>query len=218
MATQVTKVKRVAVARGKPAAPEAAPKTSRSKRATTSETAADRKRGASGDAARTRSATAAKKVARSKVAGTKTSARAAGKRGGASVTTRKPKQASAPAAKSARSARKQGRKAGGRTKVKTTRQTKRTSSAKAKTRGKAAIVAVPRTVRIRALDPQVRCGPGTSVQHLFRVDEQGNGKGVTTHLVFFDRHGWYCEHGRTCPAVEDVRKSQGQLVRINQVG
>jgi hypothetical protein len=102
--------------------------------------------------------------------------------------------------------------------LKTTRQAERTSSAKARTRGKAAIVAVPRRVKIRALNPQVRCGPGTSVQHLFRVDEEGNGKGVTTHLVFFDRHGWYCEHGRTCPAVEDVRKSQRQLVRINQVG
>jgi hypothetical protein len=26
------------------------------------------------------------------------------------------------------------------------------------------------------------------------------------HLVFFDRHGWYCEHGKQCAAVTDVRK------------
>jgi len=139
----------------------------------------------------------------------------AGKRAGAGVATAKPRKASVPASKSAKA---QGRKAGGKNQVKTVRQAKRTSSVQAKTRGKEAIVAVPRVVKIRALDPQVRCGRGTSVQHLFRVDEQGNGKGVTTHLVFFDRHGWYCEHGRTCPAVEDVRKSQRQLVRINQVG
>lgn len=202
MATQVTKVKQVGVTRGKPAAPEAAPTPPPSKGPARSEPAVARARRASGGAGRTRSATAVQ-VARAKVTG---------KRGGVGVTTGTPKQASAPAAK------KQGRMAGGKKRVTTTRQAKRTSSAKAKTRGKAAIVAVPRTVKIRALDPQVRCGPGTSVQHLFRVDEQGNGKGVTTHLVFFDRHGWYCEHGRTCPAVEDVRKSQRQLVRINQVG
>ena len=40
------------------------------------------------------------------------------------------------------------------------------------------------------------------------VTERVQGKSAT-HLVFFDRHGWYCEHGRACPAVDDVRKSQG---------
>ena len=66
--------------------------------------------------------------------------------------------------------------------------------------------AVPRTVKIRELDPVVKCGPDTSVQFLYRVDEQLGGAPLTAHLVFFDRHGWYCEHGRNCPAVADVRK------------
>jgi len=26
------------------------------------------------------------------------------------------------------------------------------------------------------------------------------------HLVYLDRHGWYCFHGRTCPAVTDVHR------------
>jgi hypothetical protein len=26
------------------------------------------------------------------------------------------------------------------------------------------------------------------------------------HLVFFDRHGWYCEHGKQCGVVKDVQK------------
>ena len=26
------------------------------------------------------------------------------------------------------------------------------------------------------------------------------------HLVFFDRHGWYCVHGRDCPAVQAAQK------------
>ena len=62
-----------------------------------------------------------------------------------------------------------------------------------------------RQVRIRPLDPLALCGPATSVEQLYRVDESVNGR-RTFHLVFFDRHGWYCVHGRTCKAVEDVRK------------
>jgi hypothetical protein len=60
-------------------------------------------------------------------------------------------------------------------------------------------------MRIRALDPQAACGPGTTVMQLFRVDELPTDH-AATHLVFFDRRGWYCEHGRNCPAVEVVRK------------
>ena len=63
----------------------------------------------------------------------------------------------------------------------------------------------PRFVKVRELDPFEMCGPGTSVARLFRVDERVNGS-ASSHLVFYDRHGWYCEHGRTCPAVHDVRK------------
>ncbi|MEP6495623.1 MAG: hypothetical protein ABJF01_23260 [bacterium] len=59
--------------------------------------------------------------------------------------------------------------------------------------------------RVRPLDPQLKCGPGTSVQQLFRVDEALDGV-TRTHLVYFDRHGWYCEHGRTCIAVAPARR------------
>ena len=64
---------------------------------------------------------------------------------------------------------------------------------------------IEREVRVRALDPVARCGPNTSVEKLYRVDEDVNGR-RTVHLVFFDRHGWYCEHGRDCVAVRDARK------------
>jgi hypothetical protein len=62
-----------------------------------------------------------------------------------------------------------------------------------------------RAVKIRELDPLAKCGANTSVQHLYRVDELTDGR-AAIHLVFFDRHGWYCVHGRACTAVEDVRK------------
>ena len=61
---------------------------------------------------------------------------------------------------------------------------------------------------IRALDPTRKCGPGTSVERLLRVDEKANGR-TTAHLVFLDRHGWYCEHGPSCPAVLPARKYKG---------
>jgi hypothetical protein len=69
---------------------------------------------------------------------------------------------------------------------------------------------VARVVRIKALDPYEMCGPRTSVVHLLRVDELQDGASAV-HLVFFDRHGWYCEHGPACRAVEDVRKKGKQL-------
>jgi hypothetical protein len=65
-------------------------------------------------------------------------------------------------------------------------------------------------VRIRELDPQQKCGEGTSVQFLYRVDQTVDGR-PTAHLVFFDQHGWYCEHGRTCPAVAHALKHNGQF-------
>jgi hypothetical protein len=68
-------------------------------------------------------------------------------------------------------------------------------------------------VAIRPLDPLRKCGPSTSVQLLYRVDESVDGR-KTSHLVFFDRHGWYCEHGRTCPAVAHARKFNGQIARV----
>ena len=62
-----------------------------------------------------------------------------------------------------------------------------------------------RRVRITEKDPCSMCGKDTSVERVFRVEEK-DGKTRNTHLVFFDRHGWYCEHGASCQAVSDVRK------------
>ena len=59
--------------------------------------------------------------------------------------------------------------------------------------------------RIKPLDPLQKCGTGTTVQSLYRVDETVDGS-LRFHLVFLDRHGWYCEHGRNCPAVTHARK------------
>ena len=65
--------------------------------------------------------------------------------------------------------------------------------------------------RVKELNAQQKCGPGTSVERLFRVDETADGA-AKAHLVFLDRrHGWYCEHGVECPAV-------GQARRIGEVG
>ena len=64
------------------------------------------------------------------------------------------------------------------------------------------------TFHVRELDPIQKCGPGTSVKRLYRVDEVCPERPGSTrpHLVFLDRHGWYCEDGRDCPAVEHARK------------
>lgn len=60
-------------------------------------------------------------------------------------------------------------------------------------------------MRIRQLDPQGTCGEGTTVMQLFRVDDLPE-ETARVHMVFHDRHGWYCEHGRECPAVAAVRR------------
>ena len=70
------------------------------------------------------------------------------------------------------------------------------------------------TFRVQPLDPLARCGPRTSVQALYRVDEMVDGK-PRPHLVFLDRHGWYCEHGRNCPAVAHARRLDEKLARTN---
>ena len=61
------------------------------------------------------------------------------------------------------------------------------------------------TREVRELDPVRKCGASTSVQLMYRVIERVDGR-LTNHLIYFDRHGWYCEHGRTCPAVSLVSK------------
>jgi hypothetical protein len=66
-------------------------------------------------------------------------------------------------------------------------------------------IVVRRRVRIVEKDPQLVCGKGTTVVRLFRVKERLEEDRVT-HLVFNDRHGWYCEHGPQCIAVADVKK------------
>jgi hypothetical protein len=80
-------------------------------------------------------------------------------------------------------------------------------------RGRSVQVPVVR-VAVKSLDPLRKCGPNTTVQFLYRVDEQVDGHS-TPHLVFFDRHGWYCEHGRACPAVGHARKFNGQIARVS---
>ena len=62
-----------------------------------------------------------------------------------------------------------------------------------------------RRVRIREKDPSLVCGKATSVERVFRVEEKLE-TSTNLHLVFFDRHGWYCEHGAQCQAVSDVKK------------
>lgn len=62
-------------------------------------------------------------------------------------------------------------------------------------------------MRIRELDPRSKCGTGTTVMQLFRVDDLPE-DAPRVHMVFHDRHGWYCEHGRECPAVAAVRRQQ----------
>ena len=68
-------------------------------------------------------------------------------------------------------------------------------------------------LQIRRLDPLRVCGERTSVVQLFRVDEElteGKAAGARqVHLVFNDRHGWYCEHGRSCHAVSAVMRHAG---------
>ena len=67
--------------------------------------------------------------------------------------------------------------------------------------------------RFKVLDPQRKCGAGTSVQFLCRVDELVDGRS-TPHLVYHDRHGWYCEHGPSCAAVAPARKFSVQHARM----
>ena len=60
--------------------------------------------------------------------------------------------------------------------------------------------------RVKELNAQQKCGAGTSVERLFRVDETADGA-ARAHLVFLDRrYGWYCEHGVECPAVRQAKR------------
>ena len=56
---------------------------------------------------------------------------------------------------------------------------------------------------VDVLDPRTIVGAQTGVVHLVRVRLRPND---APHLVFHDRHGWYCEsHGPTCHTVQLAR-------------
>jgi hypothetical protein len=99
---------------------------------------------------------------------------------------------------------------------KTARPTARKKSAKkakpvaVRKRRKPVVTSPVVKIDIKELDPIRKCGPGTSVQVLLKVIERVDGKS-TNHLVFFDKYGWYCDHGRSCPAVAHARKQRGRL-------
>ncbi len=84
--------------------------------------------------------------------------------------------------------------------------------------GRRKVVEIEKVImRVRELDPRAKIGPATGVQRLFRVDAMSSGASET-HLVFLDRHGLYCEHGRGCPAVAGVTKLDKSLKRTTRVG
>lgn len=57
---------------------------------------------------------------------------------------------------------------------------------------------------VDVLDARSVVGPRTGVEHLVRVRLRPND---APHLVFHDRHGWYCEaHGPACAAVALARE------------
>jgi hypothetical protein len=61
---------------------------------------------------------------------------------------------------------------------------------------------------VDVLDPRAIVGVRTGVEHLVRVRGRAND---APHLVFHDRHGWYCEsHGPQCPAVKLAREAVPQ--------
>ena len=103
--------------------------------------------------------------------------------------------------KSAKKARRAGKTVG--KKAKKAKKAKPARSAKPIKAAKAAPVS---SFALHLLDPVRKCGAGTSVQRLYRVDESSTDGSARVHLVFFDRHGWYCEHGRDCAAVSYARK------------
>ena len=58
---------------------------------------------------------------------------------------------------------------------------------------------------VDVLDPRTIVGPTTGVENLVRVRLRPND---APHLVFHDRHGWYCEtHGPSCHAVTLAREA-----------
>ena len=66
----------------------------------------------------------------------------------------------------------------------------------------------PERPSVERLDPRANVGPRTGVEDLVRVRLRAV---EAPHLVFHDRHGWYCEaHGATCPAGAIARAEEPQ--------
>ena len=63
----------------------------------------------------------------------------------------------------------------------------------------------PPSYDLEPLNPWLMCGPDTTVTELWKVWERRDGEAIL-HLVYFDRYGWYCEHGRSCRAIAEVRQ------------
>lgn len=62
----------------------------------------------------------------------------------------------------------------------------------------------PIAVTITRLDARAVLGAATRVRGIWKVEYPGERR---PHLVYHDRHGWYCEeHGPTCRAVARVRR------------
>jgi hypothetical protein len=129
---------------------------------------------------------------------------------------RPPRSARKSAGKKVKSTRKSAVKGSAGAKPADKRKTKAASAKKASVlvRGRKATAGSLVKIDVKALDPLRKCGPNTTVELLYRVDETVDGRS-TPHLVFFDRHGWYCEHGRTCPAVGHAKKYNGQIARVS---
>jgi hypothetical protein len=83
----------------------------------------------------------------------------------------------------------------------------RTAKGRQKTRKtrKAKPLEIAPSYQLEPLDPWLMCGPDTTVTELWKVRERRE-KETLFHMVYFDRYGWYCEHGRACKAVAEVRQ------------
>lgn len=161
-------------------------------------------------ARRSKPATAKKKAV---IASTKTAKRSVSNAGASARRKGRGDRAATKTAAKAETARKAalGRRKG----AKRAKATKGTQKRLIVSQGRRGAVGIPVVrVAIKSLDPLRKCGPNTTVQLLYRVDESVDGR-KTAHLVFFDRHGWYCEHGRTCPAVGYAKKYNGQIARVS---
>lgn len=66
---------------------------------------------------------------------------------------------------------------------------------------------------LEPLNPWLNCGPDTTVTELWKVRER-RGSDTVFHLVYLDRYGWYCEHGRNCAAVPEARRAARELAEI----